>query len=92
MSRIQPALSDARCFTSWLSSCAYDQTLQNKYKTPSDASFRSFLQHNALLAQDETRKMEVWRCAYPFMIPVDPKAPAGPSARIVRPGVSYMNV
>jgi len=67
MSRIMPALSDGRCFTSWAPSCEYDQILQHKYNTPSDASYRAYLQEHALEAQDDTRKLTVVACAYPFM-------------------------
>lgn len=78
MSRIQPAMADGRCITSYLPSCAYDQTIASKYKARSDAEFRQVLQTNGLRVQDETRKLNVWQCAYPFMVPVDPKEAKGP--------------
>ena len=62
MSRIMPALADGRCFTSYLASCQYDNTLQSKFQQQSAPEFRSFLQNNALAAQEETRKLHV--CAF----------------------------
>ena len=59
-----PALTDGRCFTNYLASCQYDQHLQAKFGTFSDPQFRTFLQSNALAAQDETRKLHV--CAFAF--------------------------
>lgn len=64
MSRIKPALSDGRCFTSYLASCQYDQVLQNKFGQATEPAFRSFLQANAMAAQAETRKLHV--CAFAF--------------------------
>ena len=73
MSRIMPSMADARCFTSYLASCQYDNTLQNQFKISSSVGFRSYLQNNALAVQDETRKLHV--CTYPFMDP----SPTGPT-------------
>lgn len=64
MSRITPALSDGRCFTNYLASCHYDQTLQTKFGQHSEPAFRRFLQANAMAAQQETRKLHV--CAFAF--------------------------
>lgn len=67
MSRIMPALSDGRCFTTWVASCQYDQKMQRKFNTPGDASYRMYLQEHAMAAQDESRKLMVTECAYPFL-------------------------
>jgi hypothetical protein len=64
MSRIMPALTDGRCFTSYLASCQYDQHLQAKFGQASEPSFRQYLQANAMAAQQETRKLHV--CAFAF--------------------------
>lgn len=59
-----PALSDGRCFTNYLAACQYDQILMNKYNVASEPAYRNFLQMNAMLAQQETRKLHV--CAFAF--------------------------
>ena len=86
MSRIKPALSDGRCFTSYLASCQYDQYMRGKFNVRgSDAAYRAFLQTNALKAQAETRKMSVTECAYPFMaIPTGSPSPTPAPASVTR--------
>jgi hypothetical protein len=64
MSRIMPAMADGRCFTSYIASCHYDQQLQRKFQRFTEPDFRTFLQNNALRAQEETRKLHV--CAFAF--------------------------
>lgn len=59
-----PALADGRCFTTYLASCQYDQTLQTKFNQVTASGFREFLQDNAMIAQEETRKLHV--CAFAF--------------------------
>ena len=72
MSRIMPALSDARCFTNYLAACQYDQRLQSKFNTRSEPEFRNFLQANAQLAEQETRKLH--KCTFAFdTLAVGPK-------------------
>lgn len=79
MSRIKPALSDGRCFTSYLASCQYDGYMKDKYRVGgSDAQYRAFLQGNALVAQQETRKLSVTECAYPFLATPAPTATPSP--------------
>lgn len=75
MSRIQPALADGRCLTSWVASCAYDQTLASRYNATTDAEYRQYLQSNALRVQQDTRKLNVWTCAYPFLTPLETMKP-----------------
>ncbi len=84
MSRIMPALGDGRCFTTYLASCHYDQTLQNKFQQFSEPAFRSYLQRNAMQVQDETRKLHV--CAFAFdTLSVGPKqTPATYAASTLR--------
>ncbi len=64
MSRIMPALSDGRCFTNYLASCQYDQAIMQKFRLPNEPALREFLQNNAMLVQQETRKLHV--CAFAF--------------------------
>ncbi len=59
-----PSLADGRCFTNYMASCHYDQQLQTKFKRFSEPEYRTFLQSNAMAAQDETRKLHV--CAFAF--------------------------
>lgn len=81
MSRIMPSLSDGRCFTNYLASCQYDQRLQGKFNQQTEPAFRKFLQANALMAQQETRKLHVCNFAFdtlsvgPAVLPA-PYAPA----------------
>jgi hypothetical protein len=72
MSRIMPALADGRCFTNYLASCQYDQRLQTKFQTSTEPEFRTYLQANAMAAQEETRKLHV--CNFGFdTLSVGPK-------------------
>ena len=64
MSRIQPALSDGRCFTNYKADCHVNQYLQAKFGQFTEPSFRRFLQGNAMRVQDESRKLHV--CAFAF--------------------------
>lgn len=74
-----PALSDARCFTSYLASCHYDQKLQSKFEQFTEPSYRRFLQGNAMRAQEETRKLHV--CAFAFdTLSTGPKLSPAPYA------------
>ena len=47
MSRINPAMSDGRAFTTYLSSGIYNQQLESEAGVHNDTSYRAFLQNNA---------------------------------------------
>jgi hypothetical protein len=47
MSRINPAMSDGRAFTSYVSSGLYDQDLGRKFGITDDTAYRAFLQNNS---------------------------------------------
>lgn len=79
MSRIMPALSDARCFTNYLAACQYDQRMQSKFNQRTEPEFRQFLQGNASRVEQETRKLHV--CTFAFdTLAVGPKLSPAPYA------------
>lgn len=43
----RPGMSDSRCFTSYISSCQFNENIQNMNKLNTDAEYRVFLQKNA---------------------------------------------
>lgn len=47
MSRMMPALSDGRAFTSYLSAGQREEALQRKYGVVNENQYRQYLQHNA---------------------------------------------
>ena len=47
MSRINPAMSDGRAFTSYVSSGLYNQELERKFGIMDDNAYRAFLQNNS---------------------------------------------
>jgi len=47
MSRINPAMSDGRAFTSYVSSGLYNQDLGRKFGITDDNAYRAFLQTNS---------------------------------------------
>lgn len=47
MSRLMPAPSDARAFTSYLSAGQREETLQRALGVRSEAEYRMYLQHNS---------------------------------------------
>lgn len=46
-SRIMPAMSDGRSFTSYVSPGLYTNYLEGVFKTPTDTSFRHYLQNHS---------------------------------------------
>jgi hypothetical protein len=46
MSRINPAMSDGRAFTSYVSSGLYNNELERKFGVANDTQYRAFLQNN----------------------------------------------
>lgn len=61
MSRIAPALSDGRSFTSYTSNGQYEQLMQHKFGIRDELQYRMFLQRNGGLIADESRKLRVMR-------------------------------
>lgn len=59
MSRIQPAMSSATCFTMYQPACSIDQHLASKYGVFDQTSLRLALQRNSGLADTEMRKLSV---------------------------------
>jgi len=47
MSRINPAMSDGRAFTSYVSSGLYNNDLERKFGVTNDTEYRAFLQNNS---------------------------------------------
>ena len=43
----RPGMSDSRCFTSYVSSCQFNENIQNLNNIKTDAEYRIFLQKNA---------------------------------------------
>jgi hypothetical protein len=59
MSRIAPALADGRAFTNYLTTNAYEDYLQKKFKQPSASAYRLYLQQHADEVLRESRKLVV---------------------------------
>lgn len=47
MTRLMPAPSDARAFTSYLSAGQREEALQRQAKAANESQYRQYLQHNA---------------------------------------------
>ena len=43
----RPGMSDSRCFTSYVSSCQFNENIQSLNNIKTDAEYRLFLQKNA---------------------------------------------
>ena len=65
MSRIAPAMNDARCFTSYMPSSQTDQILASMYKVNDQTSYRMALQANMKKADREMRKLYVCQRVVP---------------------------
>lgn len=59
MSRMMPALSDGRAFTSYMSSGQREEALQRKYGVVNESQYRQYLQHNANAVASELGAMQV---------------------------------
>lgn len=70
MSRLNPAPSDARAFTSYMSAGQQEDFMRRTFGLSNENEYRQFLQDNASLVASETRQMHTHRppVAYP---PVD---------------------
>ena len=63
MTRLMPALSDGRAFTSSLSAGQADDALQRRFGLSNETQYRRYLQHNSTRVAHELRKLHV--VAYP---------------------------
>ena len=54
MSRVNPAMSDARAFTNYMSPGLYDAALQRKYGVADPGQYRQFLQRYGAVVRKET--------------------------------------
>lgn len=71
MSRINPAMSDGRAFTSYVSSGLYNNELERKFGVKNDTEYRAFLQNNS------EKVMKTVTALTMFNIPmVTPKQPS----------------
>ena len=59
MSRLMPALSDGRAFTSYLSAGQAEDALQRTFKTHNENQYRAFLQHNSARVAEQLRRLQV---------------------------------
>ena len=59
MSRMMPALSDGRAFTSYLSAGQREEALQRKFGAVNENAYRQFLQHNASHVAAQLGAMQV---------------------------------
>lgn len=59
MSRMMPALSDGRTFTSYLSAGQREEALQRKAGAVNETQYRMYLQHNAAKVAAELGAMQV---------------------------------
>lgn len=73
MSRINPAMSDGRAFTSYVSSGLYNNELERKFGVSNDTEYRAFLQNN------REKVMKTVTALTMFNIPMT--APKPPSRR-----------
>ena len=58
MSRIMPAMSDARAFTDYTSAGQREATMQLNAGASNESQYREFLQTNALAVARESKKVE----------------------------------
>lgn len=76
MSRINPAMSDGRAFTSYVSSGLYNQELERKFGIKDDNAYRAFLQNNS------EKVMKTVSALTMFSIPMDTRrAEPSPATR-----------
>lgn len=59
MSRLMPAPSDGRMFTSYLSAGQREDGLQRKYKVVNENQYRKFLQHNSARVAADLRTLHL---------------------------------
>ena len=57
MSRVNPAMSDARAFTNYMSPGLYDAALQRKYGVADPGQYRQFLQRYGAVVRQESDAM-----------------------------------
>lgn len=58
MSRLMPALSDGRMFTSYLSAGQQEDALQRKFRIVNENEYRRFLQHNSAHVINAVRALQ----------------------------------
>ncbi len=66
-SRINPAMSDGRSFTNYVSSGIYNNYLEDKFKINSDSTYRQFLQRNAKQVEKVTNSLTAYYVRPPKM-------------------------
>ena len=81
-SRIMPAMSDGRAFTNFVSSGIYNNYLEDKFNTPSDGSYRQFLQKNAKQVEKVTNSLTAYYVKPPKMPKVSLRVQGDPDARM----------
>lgn len=59
MTRIMPAPSDGRTFTSYLSAGQREEALQRMYRVMNENQYRMFLQHHASRVAADMRRLQL---------------------------------
>lgn len=59
MSRLMPALSDGRAFTSYMSAGQAEAALQRTFGAATENQYRKFLQHNSARVAEQLRRLQV---------------------------------
>lgn len=59
MSRLMPALSDGRAFTSYLSAGQAEDVLRRTLGVTNENQYRSVLQHNSARVAEQLRRLQV---------------------------------
>jgi len=63
MSRVNPAPSDGRAFTQYVSAGQYHAQLQAKYRVSDNNAMRAFLQANAAAVKQDGRRLNAFQSA-----------------------------